>query len=56
MSAPQSPPFPESLCHRCVAVKVVKGAHSIFLMCTALPEKYPRQPVRQCPAFKPAAP
>ena len=53
MSSPESDePFPESLCHRCEAVKQVKGANSVFLMCTALPVKYPRQPVRQCPAFR----
>ena len=46
-----SEPFPESLCHRCKAVKKVKGANSVFLMCTALPVKYPPQPVRACPAF-----
>ena len=44
-------PFPESLCHRCVSLKLVKGAHSVFLMCTALPDKYPGQPVRQCSEF-----
>lgn len=48
-------PFPESLCRRCTAMKQVKGAHSVFLMCTALPQKYPPQPVRQCPAFSPVA-
>jgi hypothetical protein len=47
-------PFPHSLCHRCAALKLVKGAHSTFLMCTALPNKYPRQPVSSCPAFSPA--
>jgi hypothetical protein len=47
----EAPPFPESLCHRCQALKLVKGAHSTFLMCTALPNKYPPQPVRTCPAF-----
>ena len=44
-------PFPESMCHRCAAQKVVRGANSVFLMCTALPVKYPRQPVTSCPAF-----
>ncbi|MBK7861435.1 MAG: hypothetical protein IPJ65_23030 [Archangiaceae bacterium] len=47
-------PFPQSLCHRCVALKRVKGASSVFLMCTALPNKYPPQPVLRCGAFKPA--
>lgn len=47
-------PFPQSLCHRCKAVKLVKGANSTFLMCTALEVKYPRQPVLDCLAFVPA--
>ena len=46
-------PFPQSLCHRCVALKKVKGASSVFLMCTALEVKYPRQPVLDCRAFVP---
>ena len=48
-----SSPFPESLCHRCKAVKVVRGANSTFLMCTVLEQKYPRQPVLACSAFEP---
>jgi hypothetical protein len=46
------PPFPESLCHRCVHLRMVQGARSAFLRCDApaLP-KYPRQPVLDCPAF-----
>ena len=46
-------PFPQSLCHRCTHVKPVKTKTSVFLMCTALPEKYPRQPVVQCTAHRP---
>jgi hypothetical protein len=46
-------PFPESQCHQCAALKLVDGKTSTFLMCTALPDKYPRQPVRECPAFRP---
>jgi hypothetical protein len=53
--SPQKPPFADSLCHRCAALKLVKGAHSTFLMCTALPNKYPPQPVRTCPAFNAVA-
>jgi hypothetical protein len=49
----ESVPFPESLCRRCAAMREVKGARSVFLMCTALPQKYPPQPVRECAAFKP---
>ena len=47
------PPFPESLCHRCVHLRVVRsGRGSTFLMCQHpdLP-KYPRQPVAACPGF-----
>ena len=44
-------PFPESLCHRCTAMRQVATKTSSFLMCTALPVKYPRQPVARCPAF-----
>jgi hypothetical protein len=47
-------PFPQSLCHGCAALKIVSGAQSTFLMCTVLPDKYPRQPVLQCAAFKPS--
>jgi hypothetical protein len=50
------PPFPESLCHRCVAHRYVPGKTSVFIMCTALPDKYPRQPVLACPAFRPGEP
>jgi hypothetical protein len=46
-------PYPQSLCHRCTALKRVRGAKSTFLMCTALPDKYPRQPVVSCPSFSP---
>jgi hypothetical protein len=56
MSEPAPPPFPESLCHRCAACRHVRGRHSTFVLCTALPEKYPRQPVLACPAFTPGAP
>jgi hypothetical protein len=48
-------PFPESLCHRCAHVDVVRGARSSFLRCQApsMP-KYLPQPVVRCPAFTPA--
>jgi hypothetical protein len=57
MPTPSSPPraFPESLCHRCVACRTVVTARSTFLMCTALPTKYPRQPVLTCEAFEDAS-
>jgi hypothetical protein len=45
-------PFAESLCWQCEAHRAIEGARSTFLMCTALPVKYPPQPVRACPAFR----
>jgi hypothetical protein len=50
--AEQSPPFVDSLCHRCVHLRMVQGARTAFLRCAApsLP-KYPRQPVVDCAAF-----
>ncbi len=44
-------PFPTSLCHRCRYLKLVEGKQSTFLMCAALPNKYPPQPVVRCQAF-----
>jgi|GEM_PF-854217 len=47
-------PFPGSLCHRCAAPpRYVKTRTSTFILCPILPNKYPRQPVVSCPAFKP---
>ena len=51
---PRDPAFADSLCWRCVNHRAVRGARSIFLMCEALPVKYPRQPVVTCPAFRPS--
>ncbi len=47
-----SEPFPESLCHRCVHLRLVQTERSTFLLCKhpELP-KYPPQPVRTCPGF-----
>jgi hypothetical protein len=45
-------PFPESLCHRCANSRAVETKTSRFLMCKALPTKYPRQPILACPAFE----
>src|SRR5689334_18611594 len=56
MSSEVPLPFPASLCHRCAALKLVKGAPSVFLMCTALPDKCPRQPVLQFEAVQAALP
>jgi hypothetical protein len=47
-------PFPDSLCHRCAAPpRYVRSATSVFILCPLLPIKYPPQPVRQCPLFRP---
>jgi hypothetical protein len=46
-------PFPDSLCHRCAHLRVVRsGRGSTFLMCQepSLP-KYGPQPVRACRGF-----
>ncbi|MDQ3368022.1 MAG: hypothetical protein M3680_21565 [Myxococcota bacterium] len=55
MSPPDasSPPFPESLCHRCSHLRLVPNARgSVFLMCEhpELP-KYAPQPIRACRGF-----
>lgn len=43
---------PESLCHRCVAAREVRTKTSVFVLCTAIPDrKYPPQPVTQCELF-----
>jgi len=49
-------PFPESLCHRCAALRVVPAARSSFLFCSAGPDRYPRQPIVSCPLYRPARP
>ena len=49
---PPSKPFAQSLCWSCRAHRTVEGARTTFLMCTALPTKYPPQPVRACPAYR----
>ncbi|MGZ6126509.1 MAG: hypothetical protein ACXWLR_16185 [Myxococcales bacterium] len=47
-------PFPESLCHGCAAPpRYVRTDTSVFILCPIVPEKYPRQPVRQCPWYRP---
>lgn len=48
-------PHARSLCHRCDACRaIVSGRGSIFLLCTARPEKYLPQPVMRCPVFSAA--
>lgn len=48
-------PFPSSLCHRCAAPPryITSGKGSVFILCPLLPNKYPPQPVRACPLFRP---
>jgi hypothetical protein len=47
-------PYPESLCHRCAAPpKYVRTARSTFVLCPIHPKKYPPQPMRSCPLFRP---
>jgi hypothetical protein len=41
-----------SLCERCDLCRRVHGPRSTFFMCTALPERYPRQPVLVCDSFR----
>jgi hypothetical protein len=48
------PPHTGSLCLRCRHHRPIQTKTSTFVMCTALPVKYPRQPVRECPAFEAA--
>ncbi|MBS2024118.1 MAG: hypothetical protein JST92_17075 [Deltaproteobacteria bacterium] len=51
---PLAVPYPDSLCHRCAAPpRYIRTPTSVFILCPILPDKYPRQPVRACPAFKP---
>lgn len=47
-------PFPSSLCHRCESPRYIRsGRGSVFILCPLLPQKYPPQPVRSCPLFRP---
>jgi hypothetical protein len=47
-------PFPDSLCHTCAAPpRYVRSATSFFILCPLLPQKYPPQPVLQCPLYRP---
>jgi len=47
-------PFPQSLCHKCAAPpRYVRTDTSVFILCPIVQEKYPRQPVLQCPYFRP---
>ena len=54
---PADLPFPESLCHTCAAPpRYVRSTRSTFILCPLLPDKYPRQPVRECPLYRPKSP
>ncbi len=54
---PDDAPFADSLCHRCVHLRLVRsGKGSVFLLCQQpTVGKYPPQPVRACPGFVPGA-
>jgi RimJ/RimL family protein N-acetyltransferase len=48
-------PFGDSLCHSCAApARYVRTPTSLFIRCPILDEKYPRQPVRACHAYRPS--
>lgn len=53
--ARREPPllFPESLCYRCAAPRLVRTGSSVFILCPLVPAKYPRQPVLECQHFRP---
>lgn len=54
---PDDLPFPDSQCHACAAPpRYVRTGRSLFILCPIREEKYPRQPVRGCPLFRPRAP
>jgi len=47
-----------TLCRSCSSVRLVAGRRGqTYLLCRnpAIPAKYPRQPVRSCPGYEPAA-
>lgn len=48
--------FADSVCWGCVSHRPVAGRNTTFVLCTALAEKYPRQPVHACQAFRPMLP
>jgi len=52
---PEKLPFPDSICHKCAAPPryITSGRGSVFILCPLLPNKYPPQPVRRCPLFRP---
>ena len=55
MDVPPTLPFPESLCHRCAAPRLVTSDRgSVFIYCPLL-QRYPAQPVRACDLFTPRA-
>jgi hypothetical protein len=56
VNAADARPYGDSICWRCVHHCAIDGARSVFVMCTALPVRYPRQPVVTCEAFDPGAP
>ena len=46
-------PFPDSLCHACAAPpRLIRTAKATYIFCPIF-KKYPGQPVRSCPEFRP---
>jgi hypothetical protein len=50
--APDTVAESDSLCWRCVHHRPIKAPRSTFVLCTALPVKYPRQPMPTCGTFR----
>lgn len=58
MTAPddEALPFPDSLCHACAApARLIRTAKATYIFCPIF-KKYPGQPVRECPEFRPKEP
>lgn len=48
--------FPDSLGHECAAPpQYVRTPRATYVRCPLVPERYPRQSVRECPYFRPRA-
>jgi hypothetical protein len=55
-SSPPAPPYVGSLCLVCRHHRPVHTKTSTFILCTALPDKYPRQPMVTCLVYERAPP
>lgn len=45
-------PYPDSKCHDCRGLRLVRGRGAVYLMCTRRVPKYRAQPVRSCEQFE----